>query len=268
VDAEALVSRAESFVGSHGAVPKAELKMFRPHLGVLTPLLVERGLEVGSTIRRPLADQLLALADAGPFSARGLERHVAGATSREVRAAVDSLVAAGRLLPVVREAGPAFASAAAPVLDHADVRELLTQVQRIVRLLKTAARGNRRVLQGDVGGLVVGDHGRRHFGPPGRPAERGAPVVRVSDELVQEIARRLHGVPAPVHVPALLRSLGLTAAAGQRALLAGVATGLFELEPESGMARLSPEDAALCPRGPMGTHLSWVRARLPRGARS
>ena len=37
--------------------------------------------------------------------------------------------------------------------------------------------------------------------------------------------------------------------------------GLFALEPESGMSRLSREDAALCPAGPMGTRLSWVVAR-------
>lgn len=48
----------------------------------------------------------------------------------------------------------------------------------------------------------------------------------------------------------------------------GVARGLFELEPESGMGRLSPEDAELCFPGPMGTRLSWVRARGHAGVAS
>jgi hypothetical protein len=43
------------------------------------------------------------------------------------------------------------------------------------------------------------------------------------------------------------------------ALLEGYARGWFELQPESSMGRLGPADLALCPAGPEGTRLSWVR---------
>jgi hypothetical protein len=89
-----------------------------------------------------------------------------------------------------------------------------------------------------------------------------SPLVEV---LAREIRRRSRETSLPIRVPDLLRSTGTPVEEGKRALIDGAARGLFELEPESGMGRLSGEDAELCPRGPMGTRLSWVVSREPKG---
>jgi hypothetical protein len=89
-----------------------------------------------------------------------------------------------------------------------------------------------------------------------------APLV---ETLTREIRKRFRDSPLPIRIPDLLRALGTPADAGKRALIDGAARGLFALEPESGMGRLSGEDAELCPAGPMGTRLSWVVARDQTG---
>ena len=62
-------------------------------------------------------------------------------------------------------------------------------------------------------------------------------------------------------VPAVLRELAQSMGreAAQRALLAAGDAGALELRPESGMGRLTADDAAWCPPGPQGSVLSWCR---------
>lgn len=42
-------------------------------------------------------------------------------------------------------------------------------------------------------------------------------------------------------------------------LLGAARAGIIELQPESGLDRLSDAEMALCPPGPHGTRLSWAR---------
>jgi hypothetical protein len=100
---------------------------------------------------------------------------------------------------------------------------------------------------------------------PAAESPRRAGSSPLVDVLAREIRRRSRETSLPIRVPDLLRATGTPVAEGKRALIDGAALGLFELEPESGMGRLSGEDAELCPPGPMGTRLSWVVVREPKG---
>lgn len=259
VDLAVLLERACELARTRGAVPRAELKAFRPHLAELAPRLRERGLEVGTTIRVPLESQLLDFAEKGFVALKGLDRKLAGANARETKLAVDALVAEGKLVHVVRESGLGVVAPSAATLNAGDVQALLVAMTKLSKLLKSAARAKKAVLHEDVAVFTTDMLGET----PKRVATTSG-----GDDLVQEVFRRIRGTTTPTHVPALLRAMGLSADIGRRVLLDGAARGLLELEPESGMGRLSREDADLCPPGPMGTRLSWVRARVQQGARS
>ncbi len=254
VDLEALALRAEALVSAHGAVPRGEMKTFRPHLAALEPRLASRGIEVGSTIRRPLAAQLEALAREGFVPVKGLERRVSGATAREVKATADALVASRALLRVVRESGLGFVASEASILEREAVADLTRRLTRLQKLMKTASSKKQALLVSDVEALLGAWSAPQTSIPP-------------TDAVVERILDRVRQSELPTRVPELLRSLGVPFDAAKRALVDGATRGLFDLEPESGMGRLSREDAELCPDGPMGTRLSWVRVRVGVGAR-
>jgi hypothetical protein len=62
-------------------------------------------------------------------------------------------------------------------------------------------------------------------------------------------------------VPAIVQHLSppMTVSVAHDALLSAARCELIELRPEGGLARLSAEELALCPPGPLGTRLSWAR---------
>ncbi len=269
IDLDALLSRVEDLVRTHGAVPRGELRAIKRHLPAIAPRLVASGLEVGSTVRRPLEAQLLDLAKGGFLPSKGLERRVAGASAREVKEAAERLVRRGALVDVVRESGPGLVAPNGDVLDALDLAELLRCLSKVQKLVRRArpARGMRpTVLRSDVSAPLV-----RWIVPAieSAPASAGeSPRLALSPlvaALAREIRNRSRETSLPIRIPELLRSTGTPVEEGKRALIDGAARGLFELEPESGMGRLSGEDAELCPPGPMGTRLSWVVAREPKG---
>lgn len=266
VDLDALTDLAVALTHEHGAVPRASMKAFRPHLAALRPRLEAQGIEIASTIRRPLGAQLRALAERAPIAVKGIERAVAGATAREIKDASKGLVARGELLLVVRESGPAFVARSAAALEPDDIETLERIAARLQKLLKaTHAKkggGQPTLLRADVESLLA-----LFAASDSQAAEAVTAPRSQSTTLAEEIARRLGGTTLPTRVPDLLRALGVEPEVGKVALLDGASRGLFELEPESGMARLSREDADLCPPGPMGTRLSWVRVRGTNGAR-
>jgi hypothetical protein len=259
LDLDALVARIDELVRVHGAVPRGELRTIKRHLPTIAARLVARGLEVGSSIRRPLETQILELAREGFVPKKGLERRLAGASAREVQEATRRLVERGALVEVMRESGAGVVAATSDmdVLDAGDLNELLRCLMKVEKLVRRArpARGVcPTVLRAEVSGPLARwvEAGRTAFGEPVE-----APLV---ETLTQEIRKRFRENPLPIRVPDLLRAMGTPVDAGKRALIDGAARGLFALEPESGMGRLSGEDAELCPAGPMGTRLSWVVA--------
>jgi hypothetical protein len=258
VDLDALLVRIDDLVRSHGAVPRADLRSIKRHLPAIGPGLIARGYEIGSSIRLPLEKQLLEQVLDGFVLKKGLERRVAGASAREVKDAVQRLVAKGALVEVVRESGAGLVGSTGDAIDPSEIEELLRRLVKIEKLARRArsTRGAKpSLLRLDVAGPLARwtDPARAHI-----PEPRGAPLL---ETLTREIRKRFRENRLPIRVPDLLRSMGATAEQGKQALVDGAARGLFELEPESGMGRLSHEDAELCPAGPMGTRLSWVVAR-------
>jgi hypothetical protein len=270
VNLDALLDRIDALVRAHGAVPRADLRSIKRSLPALAARLVERGYEVGATVRMPLEGQILELARLGFVPRKGLEKRLAGATAREATEAAQRLVAGRRLVEVLRESGPGFAAPGGDAIGPADLEELLRCLVKVEKLARRAraTRGARpALLREDVKSLL----GRWTDAGEATTKAAGTAPGPLFETLTHEIRKRFRENPLPIRVPDLLRALGVPAGVpleeGQRALVDGAARGLYELEPESGMGRLSREDAELCPAGPMGTRLSWVVARPLEEAR-
>lgn len=268
-DLDALVSTVQAAMRSHAALPAPELRLVRRHLGALRPRLEALGLEVTSQVRRPLEAQLVDVLSAGFVLSRGIEKRVAGASAKEVKAALQALVDGGRVREVVRASGPGVQLASqtdGALFEQAELAELLRHLgdaQRLVKraIAKQGSRARPAVLRDDVMRALL------DFGAKARPsASARRPLPESAAALPQTIRARVNDSGLPLRIPELLRALGVDMEVGKRALLAGAAAGLFGLEPESGMARLAPNDAAWCPEGPQGTRLSWVVARQEKGA--
>lgn len=264
-DLDALIVHIDGLVRTHGAVPRSELRSLKRHLPAITARLVARGYEFGSSIRRPLERQLLDLVEGGFVPKKGLERRVAGASAAEVRQAVQRLVERGTLVEVVRESGVGLLGSTDGVVNPADLDELLrclVKVEKLVRRARSTRGARPTVLREDVAGPLArwADATRERTAIEAPPGEG-----RLTETLTTEIRKRFRENPLPIRIPDLLRSVGAPAEEGKRALMDGAARGLFALQPESGMGRLSLEDADLCPAGPMGTRLSWVIPHQEKG---
>lgn len=265
VDPEALATRAAALVAAHGAVPRSDWKVFRPHVDSLRPLLAAKGVELGATtIRRPLAEQISDLVRAHEcVAAKGLEKRVKGANAREVAAAVDALVSKKLVVRILRANGPGLVSASTDVVGGDAVADLTRRIAVVQKLLKASSTKKMSLLESDVEALISSlSTSKLATTKASKPA-----IAEGERALADEIARRVRATKLPMRVPDLLRALGVPFDDAKRALVEGAARGLFDLEPESGMGRLSPDDALLCPAGPMGTRLSWVRARADAGAK-
>ena len=281
-DLDALVTTIQTAMETRATLPAAEMRLARKHLEMLRPRLQALGFEVTSSrIRRPLVTQLLDALDAGFVPMQDLPRRVEGASAKEVKAAVETILSDGRAREVMRVPGPGILLASranGAVIDPADLATLLRHLANAQRLVKRAvaksgARSRRAVLRDDVMGplLAFGNESS-----PERPTRAPAPRLAVERAdvaqrnsvapLTQTIRGKVENSERPLRVPELLRSLHVDREAGKRALVEGASAGLFGLEPESGMARLAPSDAEWCPAGPQGTFLSWVVARHQKGA--
>lgn len=264
---EVLVAQVEAALVDRAALPPAALRALKRHLPALRERLEALGFEVTSTVRRPLSAQLLGALEGGPLPVKGLERRVAGATAKEVKATLEALVGSGQACEVVRPSGPCVMLASAArgrVLSHDELAGLLRELTAAQRLVKRAlakkrgAPGRAVILPDDLGLARLRGRGGEAAAPR---SEAPAVESRGPGDASRAIRARLGEDARPQRVPEVLRALGLSPEAGKRALLEGAAAGLFGLEPESGMARLAAEDAAWCPEGPQGTRLSWIVAR-------
>jgi hypothetical protein len=240
-----------ALVEREGAVAKTEVAK---HAGRERSLEVfdalgAAGLEIGArSIRRPLEEQLEHAVREGPLPCRGLEKHVAGASPREAKDAAAALIQRGRVRRVVHEKELSLASAGTPVLDARAREKLTLAVTALTTMLRLAARKDATLLRADVDAMLA-------------PLVRGtAPAATASGDVTALIDahRESSGLTS---VPKLVRLLGGAPArdAVHAELLRGARAGRLELRPESGMGRLSADDAALCIPGPQGSRLSWVR---------
>jgi hypothetical protein len=81
-----------------------------------------------------------------------------------------------------------------------------------------------------------------------------------ADLVVSELTRHIRPAVGLSFVPDAVRALAAHGvAAVQTALIDAARAGRIELQPESGLNRLSQAELDLCPPGPQGTRLSWAR---------
>jgi hypothetical protein len=212
--------------------------------------LVRAGLEVSARfVRRPLETQILERLNGGPLSLRGLDKVVRGATARETAQMATSLVDRNRARFVVRGKDLLLARPDAPVLDTHAQQRLKAAVGALGASLALADKKDGCLLQSDV------EDALRPF--VGSPAPLASAAIHDVASLV-DAHREGSGLTS---VPKLVRLLGGLSArdALHAELLRGARAGRLELRPESGMGRLSAEDASFCISGPQGSRLSWVR---------
>jgi len=254
------VAAVAKLVAEEGAIPKTALaKQGIPRAQVPEALeqLTAKGLEVaGKFIRVPLAKQLSSqLASAGLLPLRSIDSYVQGANKREATAAASELVAARRARFIVRSTELLLGAVETPALADRDLDRLESATAKLAAAIKLARRKGATLLRSDVEEAV------RAFAPAPAPAPAPAaakPTVLRDIRASIDQHRESSGL---TWVPKLVRALGGLPArdAVHAELLRGARAGELELRPESGMGRLSEEDAALCLAGPQGSRLSWVR---------
>lgn len=263
---DAAIAEIAKIIEREGAILKSEL----PNHGVprklaaqATKLLEASGLEVaGKFIRLPLAKQLETQLDgARMLPIRGLDGYVQGASKRDAVAAAHDLVAADRARLLVRSTELLLASPRAPGIDDATLARLETTTTTLLAALKLARKNGASLLRSDVEDAL-----RRILpaapAPPLTPATPATPAPKPKPPNDLHASIDANREPSGLTwVPKLVRALGGVPVRDEvhAELLRGARAGKLELRPESGMGRLSAEDAALCLAGPQGSRLSWVR---------
>jgi hypothetical protein len=251
--------------------------------------LAARGLEVSAKhVRVPVVSQLAGhLAGGTALTMRSLERAVRGATKRDVADAAAALVEAKEARWVARAKEVALVDAGAAVLDERSYRQLEEALAQLLVSIRTARSKRASLLRADVEQALLASeapharqraepnaddapHARQRAepneaGPDQRPAASlaasGPSAADLTANDVTAIIAAHRERSGLTFVPKIVRVLGGPEAcqAVHAELLRGARAGVFELRPESGMGRLSAEDAAFCIPGPQGSTLSWVR---------
>lgn len=232
-------------------------------------LLEGLGFEATRTsVRVPVRAQLLArLQELPAIPLAQLAKALKGTTLKEAKAEAESLATEGLAFIVLRGVVETLVPAPAPVLDRG---QLLVLREAGVLAGKALKRARRTVLLADVRerllDLVV------RPAPPGewpaagatRTPGKPAPPQLAGEEwralVLAELARHVRPGAGLAFVPDAVRALAHRGVPNvHAALLDAARAGRIELQPESGLGRLSPEELGLCPPGPQGTRLSWAR---------
>ena len=247
--------RADRFLNasalSQAGLPKAQQ-------GEAIERLVREGFERSGKagVRVALRDQLRELvASRGNVPLKGLSRATAGATQKEAKAAAESLVREGTVLLAVRGKAESVVSKSTPVLSRTELQMLLHACKQLQKQSGAALRATipRTLLRDDVRALLLDLVSNRSA-----PQPRAPPLM---DAVIDELTRAVRGSVGLAFVPDAVRALTATHSAPtvQEALLQAARAGRIELQPESGVGRLTAEELSLCPPGPEGTRLSWAR---------
>ncbi|MGD0676550.1 MAG: hypothetical protein ABSC94_14115 [Polyangiaceae bacterium] len=247
-----------SALAARGAVLKTEVtkRAGRGRALEIFDALVAAGFEVGARfVRRPLEAQIEERLVRGPMSLRGADKVLHGASSLEVARAARRLVERGRARLVLRPTGLHLASLTAPVLDDRAQKRLLLAITELTKLLKQSAKAKTGVLGADIEAALESAVSRGPALPPTTTRDLGALLDQHRED------------SGLTFIPKLVRALGGASVrdALHAELLSGAHAGRLELRPESGMGRLSREDALFCVPGSHGMLLSWVR-RIGEGS--
>lgn len=270
-DPAVLLERARSLLDTHGVVKLSALGATSARASLVAEL-ERQGFETSKTVvRRPVADQLaLALADGAFIPLKSIASHVVGATAVEAKRAGLALVASGSAKLVLRGTAEVLVPQSASVLTRAQ----LIQFGEIAKVVAKAvsSKSGLSLLRGDLldelqrvtpgVATATGD-------PRTRAATPTAMPVRPESEVREGHLSRLLSVVEATRdpqtglsfVPAIVATLRpqLGAETTTDVLLAAAMDGLLELRPEGGINRLSEQELSVCPEGPQGTRLSWVR---------
>ncbi|XXY16750.1 hypothetical protein WME88_51795 [Sorangium sp. So ce216] len=270
----ALLDKAEALVRERRTVPRAKLpewKQLAPAAQTqLVDALVGRGLEVGEkgALRVPAREQAASLAQGGArLSWKAAQQRVVGVSAAERSSALSDALTDGSLYLVVRTKVDTVVDGREDVLTQDEVKRLAKAHEALGAVLKLvqkklSSKGplagvQKTLLREDAAGVLepfsawIGDSSnRKHLSE------------EASCEMVVNEIRNLEEPPIPlVWVPDLVRNLAHRMSKQQvhGSLLAAQRRGIVELRPESGVNRLSPADAALCPPDPDGIPLSHAR---------
>jgi hypothetical protein len=219
--------------------------------------LLQQGFERSGKagVRVALRDQLRELLAArGSVPLKGLFRATAGAPQKEAKLAAEALVKDGAAVLVIRGKVEALVATSTQVLSRTELQALLNACKQLQKQTGAALRGAtpKTLLRDDVRALLLDLVSHRST------PERQPPLA---DAVLQQLKQAVRASVGLAFVPDAVRAL--TAAhdlkSVQDALLDAARAGRIELQPESGVGRLSAEELALCPPGPEGTRLSWAR---------
>ena len=230
----------------------------RPQHAEAVALLEAEGFErAKAAVRVPVRNQILAVVhERQSARLQELARLVRGASLKEVKSVVDLLVRDGSVKLVFRGK---IDVVSAPSISSL-TREELAALSRACRTLSSlSARALKKstatILREDLREQLLDLMAPRQ---PDPPATEVAPPT-LTDLVVAELGRQLRPIGL-CFVPDAVRALeshGL--ATTQAALLDAARGGRIELQPDSGLNRLSTQELDLCPPGPQGTRLSWAR---------
>jgi RNA-binding protein YhbY len=219
--------------------------------------LVERGFERSgkSGVRVKVRAQLLdLLSERGTVPLKGIARATRGAVQKEAKAAAEALAREGAALIAVRGKVEVLVASSTPALSRAEVQSLSNACKQLGKQSAAALRASvpKTLLREDVRALLLDLVANR---------STTQPQSALVDLVMQELTRAVRKSVGLAFVPDAVRALvpKHPAESVQDALLQAARVGWIELQPESGVGRLSPEELALCPPGPEGTRLSWAR---------
>lgn len=265
VDVDAAVREVEERLNRDGAMKLSELKP-KALRDAVVPRLVEKGFEATKAyVRRPLLAQLSeALSHGALVPVSGLAAHVPGATSAELKTAVAQAVKSGRARTVLRGKAEVLCGPEVMVVDSAQLARIRERALALSKLVEKVTRKP---------GLALLAEDLEEALSEVRRAVPTAPVIEKKRE-DDGLAALLSAVDSTrdvrsglSFVPAIVGRLAPQIATPRaiELLMSAAARELLELRPEGGIGRLSEAELSVCPPGPHGTKLSWVR-RLGGGA--
>ena len=227
----------------------------------LRDALARKNLESGKRfIRVPLAEQLnRALGASVSISLNALKKNLVGLeAASELKELVTDLLRVKSARLVLERGKPALVRFVVPVVSPHQLSEALAAAESLVRLLRAGKAGAKK---SPPVGIRVSDL-RALLSTIGSTQPAAS-----HDRVLAQLAKLTSENEPIVFVPTLLEALRgeVEGEAVAALLLEAHSSGRAELRPDSGVNPLSSAHAALCPKGPTGAPLSYVRLLSQRG---
>jgi hypothetical protein len=274
---QAVLTKVRGVLLERGAVTAAKLGGAKIRARVIEQLRSEGYEAAGKGVRVPLATQgSRLLSDGAHVSLAMVPKRLAGASKVEADKLVQELCKSGQAYLVLRGKQLSLVPRTEAVVERPALADLEAELRGAATWLKNALanKSNATVLEADlraaIDEIVAGV--RKSTSPkPAHERRLGGTVETGPDRALRGagLAEALRGAVLAARdeesllarVPDVSRRLRdrATAEEVQGELLAAHRRGEIELRPEGGIGRLSEEDSVLCPPGPGGVRLSWVR---------